>query len=345
MALNESWGRPGVTDQQPLLDVRDLETQFLTRHGVVHAVNGVSMQIREGELVGLVGETGSGKSAMVRSIIGLIRKPGRVVSGEVLFQDLDLRTSSANRLRRVRGRGIGFVPQNPFAALHPVVKLEQQFENVIRAHRDISRAECRTLAEQVLGQLAISDPRRVLNGYAHELSGGMAQRVVIGLALALDPPLVIADEPTTGLDVTVQRQLLDLISELLQRDRRAMLLVTHDLGIVAQYCNRVVVMYAGTVVESGPVREVFLRPAHPYTRALLDAVPDAGRPLTILGGSIPNLVHYPEGCAFHDRCAFAFDRCKTERPALRVTEGARERACHLSEDLADAGRTDKRTVA
>jgi len=313
--------------------VRELETQFVTRRGTVRAVNGVSFQIATGELVGLVGETGSGKSATVRSIIGLVRKPGRVVGGEVRFLDEDLLTLPAGRLRKIRGSRISFIPQNPFAALHPVLKLDRQFENVIRAHKDVSRGECFDLAQQVLQRLAIPDPARVLGGYAHELSGGMAQRVVIGIALVLDPDLVIADEPTTGLDVTVQRQILDLIVELLADDRRAMLLVTHDLGVVAQYCHRVIVMYAGTVVESGPVDAVFRQPAHPYTRALLDAVPQPNKPLQILRGSIPSLIDYPRGCPFHDRCAFAFARCGEETPHLGRLNNSREYACHLPQGL------------
>jgi oligopeptide/dipeptide ABC transporter ATP-binding protein len=318
-----------MDEPTPLLHVEGIETRFETKAGVVCAVNGVSLAVEEGELVGLVGETGCGKSVSVRSIIGLVRKPGKVTAGKAIFQGEDLLAMPAAKLQRIRGDGIGFVPQNPFAALNPVLRLERQFENVIRAHRDISRDEAHTMAEQILSRLAIPAPTRVLRGHAHELSGGMAQRVVIGLALVLNPALMIADEPTTGLDATVQRQLLDLVAHLLEHDRRAMLLVTHDLGIVAQYCHRVVVMYAGKVVETGPVRDVFRAPAHPYTRALLDAVPRAGAALTTLSGTIPSLIDYPQGCPFRDRCSFAFDRCAAETPEVRPLGERREVSCHL----------------
>ncbi len=328
-------GEPTVRPiaSQDLLVVKDLRTEFKTRRGVVHATNGVNFTVRDGELVGLVGETGCGKSVTARSILSLVTPPGRVVGGEISFEGREIGGLSRRQLRGVRGSGISFIPQNPWGALNPVLSIEHQFANVLRAHdRKLSRTQIWDAAVSMLQRVGIQGPDRVLKGYAHELSGGMAQRVVIGLALVLDPRMVIADEPTTGLDVTIQRQILDLIMELLQQDRRAMLLVTHDLGIVAQYCHRVIVMYAGKVVESGAVAEVMARPAHPYTRALLDSIPRPGHELRALRGRVPDLVDYPSGCPFRARCDFAFDRCETEEPLLREISGA-EVACHLPEGV------------
>jgi len=311
-----------------MLEVRDLTVEFQTSRGVVHAVNEVGFDVPSGSIVGLVGETGSGKSATVRALIRLIRPPGRVVSGSVRLNDVDVLSLSPRKLRATRGGRIGFVGQNPFAVLNPVLTIERQFRNVIRAHRRASKREIRELAEAQLRSIGIAGPRRVLDGYPHELSGGMAQRVVIALALALGPELIIADEPTTALDVTVQRQILDLMRTLVTGGR-SMLLVTHDLGVVAQYCDYVLVMYAGRLVETGRVAEVFARPAHPYTLGLLQSIPDAENRLKGIPGSVPDLVNYPAGCPFSARCAFAFGRCATELPRLRVVAGGRQVSCHL----------------
>jgi oligopeptide/dipeptide ABC transporter ATP-binding protein len=320
----------------PLLDIRDLETEFHTRRGVVHAVHGTSFTLEPGEFAGIVGETGCGKSVTVRSIIGLVPHPGHVVGGQVLFEGEDLRRKSAKELRRLRGSKIGFVAQNPFGALNPILSIEEQFRTMIRAHRKASRAEARTMSLAMLQSVGIAGPERVLSGYAHELSGGMAQRVVISMALILNPRLVIADEPTTALDVTVQRQILDLLRRLVSEHHSSMLLVTHDLGVVARYCAKVVVMYAGKVVESGPVGEVFRNPYHPYTQALLGAVPRPGRTLVSLRGTIPSLIDYPSGCPFRDRCDYAFDRCAVDEPLLREAAPGRELACHLEKGVSES---------
>lgn len=302
----------------PLLDVEDLRSVFHTPRGTVHAVNGVSFTVHRGELLGIVGESGCGKSATIRSLIGLLRPPGEVVGGRAMFLGDDLLSMAPRRRRRLLGTRLGFVPQNPFGSLNPVMSIERQFRRVITEHTKASRAQARDLAGEMLSRAGIADPSRVLNGYAHQLSGGMAQRTVLAIAMCLDPDLVIADEPTTGLDVTVQRQILDLTMELLEAERRAMLLVTHDLGVVAQYCTRVIVMYAGKVVEHGAVAEVFSRPAHPYTELLLEAVPRPGQPLVVAKGRIPDLIDYPRGCPFYDRCSYQHDpRCETEAPPLR----------------------------
>ncbi|MCY3663365.1 MAG: ABC transporter ATP-binding protein [bacterium] len=301
-----------------LLEVSDLRVQFRSRRRTVHAVNGVSFAIGEGETVGLVGETGCGKSATVRAIIGLLKSPGRVTAGAVRLEGTDLVGLQPRQLRQIRGARIGFVPQNPFGALNPVLRIERQFRNVIRAHGRGRRGEIRSTALDMLDAVGIADPDRVLRGYAHELSGGMAQRVVIALAMVLNPRLVVADEPTTGLDLTIQRQILDLIRDLAETEGRSMLLVTHDVGVVAQYCSRVLVMYAGQVVESGPVRRVLTEPAHPYTEALLAAVPRRGERLVGAQGTVPTLLELPPGCFYYDRCQYRSDpRCATEAPSLR----------------------------
>ena len=293
---------PATAGAAPLLEVSDLHVQFRSRRRTVYAVNGVSFSIREGETVGLVGETGCGKSATVRAIIGLLKSPGQITAGAVRLDGSDLVHLPPRQLRQIRGASIGFVPQNPFGALNPVLRIERQFRNVIRSHRRGRRAEIRRTALAMLDAVGIADPERVLHGYAHELSGGMAQRVVIALAMALNPKLVVADEPTTGLDLTIQRQILDLIRDLAETEGRSMLLVTHDVGVVAQYCSRVLVMYAGQVVESGPVRRVLTEPAHPYTEALLAAVPRRGERLVGAQGTVPTLLELPPGCFYYDRC-------------------------------------------
>jgi len=305
-------------DGERLLEVEGLTAVFRTPRGVVRAVNDVSFTVDRGELVGVVGESGCGKSATIRSIIGLLRPPGEVIGGRAVFRGEDLVAAPARRRRRLLGTAIGFVPQNPFGSLNPVMRIDAQFDSVINAHGRASRKETRATAERMLVRAGVPDPDRVLDGYAHQLSGGMAQRTVLSLAMCLDPDLVIADEPTTGLDVTVQRQILDTTLDLVRENGRSMLLVTHDLGVVAHYCNRVIVMYAGRVIEHGPVSEVFVRPAHPYTDMLLRAVPREGRELAVIRGRIPDLIDYPPGCPFYARCDHRGDpRCATELPPLR----------------------------
>lgn len=298
------------------LEVRDLTTRFMTRRGAVHAVNGVSFDVPPRSIVGVVGESGCGKSATIRSILGLVPPPGEVISGEARLDGVDLLSLRSRELRQIRGTRVGFVAQNPFGALNPILKVGRQFHNVISAHRSrVSRAESTEIAREMLNRVGIPGVQRVLDGHAHELSGGMAQRVVIAMALSLDPDLVVADEPTTALDVTIQRQILDLVRDLVVNGGRSMLLVTHDLGVVSQYCDDVVVMYAGKVVETGPVSEVFRSPAHPYTLALLESVPRRGELLRPLTGRVPDLIDYPKGCPFRFRCELAADDCVETAPA------------------------------
>jgi len=311
------------------LVVKDLETRFITRQGVVYAANGVNFTVGDGEIVGIVGESGSGKTVTINSILGLLDPAGRVRNGSALFDGTDLLAIRRRELRRIRGARIGFIAQNPFGALNPMLTIEDQFYNVMRAHRRADRTEVRQQALEMLRRVGIAGPERTLDGYAHELSGGMAQRVVIAIALLLNPPLVIADEPTTALDVTVQRQILDLIKGLIREGQRSMLIVTHDLGVVAQYCDRVVVMYSGRVVEEGPVAKVFTRPLHPYTLALLRSVPRLGTEVQGLGGRVPDLLSRPTGCAFRHRCAFAKESCAVATPPTAAIGPDRAVACVL----------------
>lgn len=263
------------------LQVRDLVTEFHSRSGVTRALHGVSFDVGANEIVGVVGESGSGKSTVVRSVIKLLMPPGRVTAGTAEFHGQDLLKLPERQIRRIRGREIGFVAQNPFSALNPVVRIEKQFSNIAKAHGVGVDAGSRDRALELLASSGVDNPERVMRGYAHELSGGMAQRVVIAMALYLNPRLVIADEPTTALDLTVQRQVLDTLTRLTKGSGRSMLIVTHDLGVVANYCDRVLVMYRGRLVEQGPVSQVFVQPKDPYTVSLLNSVvqPEAAEAL------------------------------------------------------------------
>jgi peptide/nickel transport system ATP-binding protein len=318
-----------------VLEVQGLHVEFRRRgEAAVHAVNGVDLSIARGEILGLVGETGCGKTVTSLAILGLIRPPGRISQGRILLDGTDLRGLGREELRALRGSRIGYVPQNPRTALNPLLQVERQMRNVLASHRNgdrkgrgVDRSRCRELLEDV----GIPDPDRVLRAYPHQLSGGMAQRVVIAIAMLLGPELVIADEPTTGLDVTVQLQILDLFSAAVRRDDAGVLLVTHDLGVVANYCHRVAVMYAGRVVETGPVREVFKRPRHPYTVGLLRSVPVVGEPLHSMPGQPPSLRSLPAGCAFADRCSHAQPHHRVEPPPWRRVSETHAFLCHLTE--------------
>lgn len=304
-----------------LLDVQDLTVEIDVSRGVVHALTNVSFSIRTGEIVGIIGETGSGKTTVARTLIGLLPARARIANGIARFHSddvaVDLLRCKGEALRRLRGRAVGFVPQSTVGALNPVLTIERQFASTVRAHQKMGRRESRKRCLEMLHRVGIRDPELVMRGHPYQLSGGMAQRVVLGMALALDPALIIADEPTTGLDVTVQKQLLDEMAALIQKRSQAMLLITHDIGVVANYCQRVVVLYGGHVVEEGPVAEVLARPAHPYTRVLLEAIPRAGRDLRVLGGAVGDLMSLPRGCPFYERCPVRGDpRCENTRPPL-----------------------------
>ncbi|MEU6642726.1 ABC transporter ATP-binding protein [Saccharomonospora sp. NPDC046836] len=321
------------TPPTPLIDVRGLTVHFPTERGTVRAVNDVSWQLREGEILGIVGESGSGKSVTARAIMGMLRAPGRVDSGVVELAGRDLLTLSELQLCEVRGRELAMVFQDPQAALNPTMRVGDQIAEALLVH-GVDRTKARARAKELLTRVGIPDVDRTVDLYPHEFSGGMRQRVVIAIALANEPRLLIADEPTTALDVTIQAQILELLVELRRELGIAIVMITHDMGVVAELCDRMLVMYGGRVVESGPVAEVFAAPRHPYTHALLNAVPRAdadGEALPAIPGSPPDPARLPSGCAFHPRCAVAEERCRTERPELTADGDGRTAACWVSE--------------
>ena len=311
----------------PLLDVRELRTEFRTGIGVVRAVDGVSYTVEEGETVAIVGESGSGKSAGAMSILRLIPDPpGRIAGGRVLFGGRDLMEASDEEMRRIRGGEIGMVFQEPMTSLNPVLTIGRQITEAIQQHRGLDGAAAEKRAQELLTLVGIADPKRRLKQYPHQFSGGMRQRVMIAIALACDPRLIIADEPTTALDVTIQAQILELMRDLTRRLNVALIIITHNLGVVARYAHRVNVMYAGRIVETGLAEAVYHRPRHPYTVALLRSVPRLDRPrqarLDPVEGQPPDLTRLDEGCAFRARCRFAIEACAKSRPALEPTEEA-----------------------
>jgi len=314
-----------------LLEIKELRTYFYLRHATVRAVDGVSFWMAPAEMVGLVGESGSGKSVTALSILRLIQPPGRIVSGQVVFQGRDLLTLTEAEMGALRGQAISMVFQNPRSCLNPVIRVGAQIARVHRVHRKSSAREAMARTLEYLRLVQIPDPERVMNRYPHQLSGGMCQRAMIAMALICDPALVIADEPTTGLDVTVQGQILELMRALRKQTNAAQLLITHDLGVVAETCDRIVVMYGGKVVEAGTVEEVFRNPLHPYTAALLKSVPDINKDFrtTTIPGSVPDPRNFPRGCRFHPRCSGCMDICRTEEPDIIECQDGRQVACHL----------------
>ena len=316
----------------PVLDVQGLKTVFRTRGGDIHAVNDVSFSVAPGELLGVVGESGSGKSVTMMSLIGLLPSPpADVQRGKVMFDGQDLLTVDAETLRRVRGSKIGFVFQDPMTSLNPVFTVGFQIMEPLREHKGMDKRAARLRACELLELVGIPDADRRLDDYPHQFSGGMRQRVMIAIALACEPKLLIADEPTTALDVTIQAQILELMKELRTKLGMAVIWITHDLGVIAGIADRVMVMYGGQVVEKAPVRELFGNPRHPYTRALLTTVPsvrkERARRLTVIEGQPPILSAAPEACTFRDRCPVAFDTCARMNPQLYPVEPRHDVAC------------------
>ena len=305
---------------QPLLEVKDLRTSFFTDAGEVRAVDGVSFAVESGKLMGLVGESGSGKTASVLSVMRLLPESARVVGGAVLFEGRDLLKLSEPEMRAVRGAKIAMIFQEPMTSLNPVFTIGSQIGEAVRLHQHTGRRETLERTIEALRLVGIADPERRVNDYPHQLSGGMRQRVMIAMALACEPKLLIADEPTTALDVTIQAQILDLIRELQVRLKLAVILVTHDLGIVAQYADDVTILYAARVMEQAPSAELFRNPLNPYTRGLLESIPGADghrhRRLRAIAGTIPNALHPPSGCRFHPRCPMVIDECARVDPPL-----------------------------
>lgn len=324
--------------ENTLLSVQNLTTVFDVPGAPVVAVDDVSFEIRKGETLGLVGESGSGKSVTAFSILQLLQPPGRVTKGRVIFQSRDLLALPEHEVRQVRGAGIGLVFQEPMAALNPVMRVGDQIAEALLVHKLANRRDARTHAIELLRAVKITDPEKRVDDYPHQLSGGMRQRVMIAVALACRPPLVIADEPTTALDVTVQAQILELLRDMKREFDVALLLITHDLGVIAETADRVAVMYAGRIVEQGPVRDIFRKPLHPYTQGLLASIPggESGSRLRAIEGVVPNLAALPPGCTFAPRCPYRMDVCTTAIPALVEIEPGHHARCYLHSDKAEA---------
>jgi len=322
---------------ETLLDVRNLETSFLLEDGPIRAVDNVSFSVAQGETVALVGESGCGKSVTALSIMRLISPPGRITTGQVLFKGTDLLKLREEEMRRIRGNRIAMIFQEPMTSLNPVFTIGDQIAEAIVLHQKKSSKEAIEEAIRMLDKVAIPDARKRVRDYPHQMSGGMRQRVMIAMALSCNPELLIADEPTTALDVTIQAQILDILNRLQEEYRLSVLLITHDMGVVAETCRKVVVMYTGRVVEEAPVRQLFKDPRHPYTRGLLRSIPkpftDAGdrtRRLATIEGTVPDLTELPAGCKFAPRCSDRFERCEVEPPEFATGTGARAR-CWLHE--------------
>ena len=317
----------------PLLSVTDLRTSFFTSRGDVQAVRGVSFELRAGEILGIVGESGSGKSITCMSLLGLLKSNGKVVAGSALFEGQDLLKLDDGELRKLRGDEIGMIFQDPMTSLNPTLTVGEQVVETILRHRRISRAEAKKRAIELFELVRIPSAAKRLRSYPHEFSGGMRQRVMIAIALSCDPKLLIADEPTTALDVTIQRQILALLKELQSRLGMAVILITHDLGVIAETADRVLVMYGGMVMEEAPVRRIFARPSHPYTNGLLASIPDlrtgAHQRLTPIPGSPPDMRRPPDGCPFAPRCAHAMAQCVAALPPIYAVEAGRGSRCWL----------------
>jgi peptide/nickel transport system ATP-binding protein len=320
---------------EPLLEVKDLKVSFRTEDGLVRAVDGISFSVDEGEVVGIVGESGSGKSVTMMSVMRLINDPNAIYEGEILYKGRNLMGVSQDAMREVRGEEIAMIFQDPMTSLNPVYTIGWQIEEQLNEHNDLNKGQARRRAIQLLSQVGIPKPEQRIDDYPHQFSGGMRQRVMIALALSCNPDLLIADEPTTALDVTIQAQILELIKNLKREFGSAVALITHDLGVVADIADRILVMYAGRIVEQGNKEQIFYDPQHPYTWGLLGSIARLDRPrarrLTAIAGQPPSLINRPKGCSFRPRCPQAFDRCRAEDPQLttKVGEGHLD-ACHLS---------------
>jgi peptide/nickel transport system ATP-binding protein len=325
----------------PLLEVKDLVVEFPTRRGTLRALDHVSFAIAPGEILGVVGESGAGKSLTGAAIIGLLEPPGRIAGGEIRLQGQRIDGLGADAMRRIRGKRIGAIFQDPLTSLNPLFTVGQQLVETIRAHLPLSEREARERAIRLLADTGIPAPEARFGQYPHQFSGGMRQRVVIALALAAEPELIVADEPTTALDVSIQAQIIALLRRLAREHGTAVMLVTHDMGVIAETCDRVAVLYAGRVAEIGPVAEVIHRPAHPYTRGLMGSIPAMDAEgiyrdeLLQIDGAMPRLNSMPAGCAFHPRCPQAHERCTRERPEL-LAAGATRAACWLVDTQAPA---------
>lgn len=316
----------------PLLEIKELTTVFDTNRGRIKAVDGVSLSLQQGETLGVVGESGCGKTMLALSIMRLIPPNGSIINGSVSFQGQDLLKLSSEEMRSKRGSDIAMIFQEPMTSLNPVIRIGEQIAEAIRLHQKLSAKDALALSIEQLREVGIPEPERRARDYPHQLSGGMRQRVMIAMAMSCHPKLLLADEPTTALDVTIQAQILDLISELKNKNNMTVILITHDLGIIAQSADNVAVMYAGKIVEKSPVDEIFARPLHPYTQGLIDSLPagdddDRQRYLKTIAGSVPGLYNLEAGCRFRERCSRAYEKCAGQEPDLKEIETGHFVAC------------------
>lgn len=329
----------GGATHAPLLEVDDLQVEFRTRDGVARAVNGVSYSLEEGETLAVLGESGSGKSVTAQAIMGILdTPPGYVTGGAVRFRGQDILTLPEDERRAYRGRSISMVFQDALSALNPVFPVGWQIAEMFRVHEGLSRKDARARAIELMERVRIPGARDRVDDYPHQFSGGMRQRIMIAMAIALDPDVLIADEPTTALDVTVQAQIMQLLRDLQTESRMGLILITHDLGVVADVADKIEVMYSGRIMEKAPVLEIYAKPAHPYTKGLLQSIPRVdlkGQELSAIKGLPPNLMHIPEGCEFSPRCPYAQDICRQERPALLEVVPGRSSACHFAKEVLD----------
>jgi len=320
-----------------LMEIENLKTYFYTWAGVVKAVDGVSLKVREGETLGLVGESGSGKSVTALSMLRIVPRPGKIVGGRIIYKGEDLLEKNESEMQKFRGKEVSYIFQDPSTSLNPVFTIASQLIEVIKQHQNVTKKEALEKALELFRLVEIPDPDIKIWNYPHQLSGGMKQRIAVARALSCEPSLLLADEPTTALDVTVQAQILDLLKNLKQKLGMAMVLITHDMGVVADVADRITVLYAGRVCESAPTRTIFYKPMHPYTRALLEAVPSLAlkrEKLKVIGGSIPNLIEVPSGCRFHPRCDFAKQGvCSMELPELVEIEPEHYVACLRAREI------------
>ncbi|MFD2628541.1 ABC transporter ATP-binding protein [Oceanobacillus kapialis] len=318
-----------------LLEVKNLHTHFFTENGVIPSVNGVSFSVKKGEIIGIVGESGCGKSVTSLSILQLINKPGKIVDGEIRFHDQDLTTFSEKEIRKIRGNKISMIFQEPLTSLNPVFTIGHQISEAIRLHQDVDKKEAKQRSISLLRKVGMANPERQYHAFPHLLSGGMRQRVMIAMALSCNPELLIADEPTTALDVTIQKQILKLMKNLSNELNTSIILITHDLGVIAEMVDRVVVMYGGEIVEENDVFNLFKNPKHPYTKGLLNSTPKIHQlkeKLQSIDGNVPTPDQLPTGCNFQDRCPFAMEKCREQSPNLVTSENGSSVRCWLHQE-------------
>ncbi|MFL0250447.1 ABC transporter ATP-binding protein [Clostridium neuense] len=319
-----------------LLEVKDLKTSFYDKGEKIEAVRGISFKIDDGEILGIVGESGSGKSVAMKSILGIVPKNAKIENGEIFFEGKDILKLSGKEKQKIKGNDMSMIFQDPMTALNPLITIGKHLEEVILRYNKITKEEARKKAVDILNLVGIPMAEKRLNQYPHEFSGGMRQRVLIAMALSSEPKLLIADEPTTALDVTIQSQILNLLKELKEKKNMSIVLITHDLGVVASLCSRIIVMYAGMVMEEGLAEDIFYKPAHPYTKALLNSIPkvdeDEKKRLEPIKGTAPSLLNPPKGCPFAERCSFATDKCFREIPEYKSISKTQKARCFLVEE-------------